>query len=286
MYRDKFNKISKYILLLSTLFSILSLLVIAIFLLKNGLSIFKTIGLKEFIFNKNWAPTNIPPSFGILPMILGSIYVTFGAILIGAPIGVLTAVFLVFFIDNKYYKTLKSAINLMAGIPSIIYGFFGLTVLVPLFQSIFGNSGNSILTASVLLGIMILPTIVSMSESAIRAVPKYYLEGALALGASKETAILKVVLPAANSGIISSIILGIGRAIGETMAVVMVSGNQARMPKGILKGTRTLTANIVMEMSYASGAHRDALIATALILFIFILILNITFSIVKKEVNK
>ena len=243
------------------------------------------IGLFDFILGKNWAPSDIPPSFGILPMILGSIYVTAGAIIIGVPVGILTAVFMAKVCPQKLYAILKPAVELLAGIPSVVYGFFGLVIIVPLIRTLYGGNGSSILTASILLGIMILPTIIGISESAIRAVPNSYYEGALALGASHERSVFFVVLPAAKSGILAGVILGIGRAIGETMAVIMVAGNQARMPVDILKGVRTLTANIVIEMGYAADLHREALIATGVVLFIFILLINITFSVLKRRMN-
>jgi phosphate transport system permease protein len=216
-------------------------------------------------------------------MILGSLYVTIGAIIIGVPIGVLTATYLAEFSNKRLYRFLKPSINLMAGIPSIVYGFFALTALVPLIRDLFGGTGMNIISASILLGIMILPTIIGISEAAIRAVPKNYYEGSIALGASHERSVISIVLPAAKSGIISSIILAIGRAIGETMAVILVAGNQARIPQGITKGVRTLTTNIVMDMSYAAETHREALIATAVVLFIFILIINGLFFIVKRR---
>ena len=216
-------------------------------------------------------------------MILGSLYVTAGAILIGVPIGLLTAIFLAKFCPKGLYKILKPATELMAGVPSVVYGFFGLVVLVPLVQNIFGVAGNTMLTASVLLGIMILPTIIGVSESAIRAVPDSYYEGSLALGASHERSVFFATLPAARSGILAGVVLGIGRAIGETMAVVMVAGNKARMPQGLLDGVRTMMANIVMEMGYATDLHREALIATAVVLFVFILIINVTFSLLRRK---
>jgi len=250
----------------------------------NGIPAIGKIGVFNFLLGKDWSPSNIPPSFGIFPMIVGSIYVTAGAIILGVPIGILTAIFLAKFCPEKLYKILKPAVNLMAGIPSIIYGFFGLVVLVPLIRKLFNGTGSSILTASILLGIMILPTIIGLSEAAIKSVPSSYYEGAIALGATHEYSVFFAMLPAAKSGILSSIVLGIGRAIGETMAVIMVAGNQARMPKGLLKGIRTLTANIVIEMGYAADLHREALIATGVVLFIFILLLNGLFSILKRKV--
>lgn len=262
--------------------SIIAVFLICLFLFANGLPAIGKIGVFNFLLGENWAPNDIPPSFGILPMILGSIYITTGAIIVGVPIGILTAVFLAFYCPRKIYKILKPAIELLAGIPSVVYGFFGLVVLVPLVREALPGNGSSILTASILLGIMILPTIIGISEAAMRAVPSYYYEGALALGATPERSIFFVVLPAAKSGIFASVVMGIGRAIGETMAVIMVAGNQARMPAGIFKGVRTLTANIVIEMGYAAELHREALIATAVVLFIFILLINLSFSALKR----
>ena len=216
-------------------------------------------------------------------MILGSIYVTAGALIVGVPIGILTAVFLAKYSPKKWYRILKGGVDLLAGIPSVVYGFFGLVVLVPMVRDTFGGNGNSILTASLLLGIMILPTIIETSEAAIQAVPDKYYEGALALGATHERSVYRTVVPAAKSGILAGIILGVGRAIGETMAVIMIAGNQARMPAGLLKGVRTLTANIVIEMGYAADLHREALIATGVVLFVFILIINLLFSLLKRK---
>ena len=219
-------------------------------------------------------------------MILGSIYVTAGAMIVGVPVGILTAVFMAKFCPKKLYRVLKPAVELLAGIPSIVYGFFGLVVIVPMIRQLFPDSkGTSMLAASLLLGIMILPTIIGVSESAIRAVPESYYEGGLALGASHERSVFFATLPAAKSGILAGVILGVGRAIGETMAVIMVAGNQPRMPEGLLKGVRTLTSNIVMEMGYAADLHREALIATAVVLFIFILLINLLFSVLKRRTN-
>ena len=284
MKRQSLDKFMEIIFFISACVSIISVILICYFMFANGIPGIKKIGVLNFLFGLDWSPSNIPPSFGIFPMIVGSIYITFGAIIIGVPIGILTAMYLAKFCSPRLYKYLKPAVNLMAGIPSIIYGFFGLVVLVPLIRNIFGGTGSSILTASILLGIMILPTIIGLSESAIRAVPNSYYEGAIALGATHEYSIVFAMLPAAKSGILSSIVLGIGRAIGETMAVIMVAGNQARMPNGILKGVRTLTANIVIEMGYAADLHREALIATGVVLFVFILIINGLFSMLKRKV--
>lgn len=216
-------------------------------------------------------------------MIVGSLYVTAGALLLGVPVGILTAVFLARFCPRPLYKPLKSAVNLMAGIPSVVYGFFGLVVLVPFVRETFGGRGMSVLTASVLLGLMILPTIISVSESALRAVPQSYYEGGLALGASHERSVFRTILPAAKSGIFAGVVLGIGRAVGETMAVMMVAGNQAVIPDGILSGVRTLTTNIVLEMGYSTDLHREALIGTAVVLFVFILIINLSLSLLKRR---
>ena len=275
------EKIMEAVFMLCACVSILSVALICIFLFVNGIPAMTKIGFFDFIFGRKWKPSN--EIFGIFPMIIGSIYITAGAIIIGVPIGILTAVFLARFCPEKLYKIIKPAIDLLAGIPSVVYGFFGLCVIVPFVRNNIGGDGNSILTASILLGFMILPTIINVSESSIRAVPEKYYQGALALGATHERSVFCTVVPAAKSGIMAGIVLGIGRAIGETMAVIMVAGNQARMPKGILEGIRTMTSNIVMEMGYATDLHREALIATGVVLFVFILIINTLFSILKNR---
>ncbi len=277
------EKIMHVVFFISALISIISVGFICIFLFSNGIPAIKEIGFTEFIFGRKWAPTNEVPSFGIFPMIVGSLYITAGSIIIGVPIGLLTAIYLATSCPPKVYKVLKPAVELMAGIPSVVYGFFGMMFLVPIISDIFKVNGNTILTASILLGVMILPTIINISESSIRAVSSTYYEGSRALGASNEISIFKVVVPAAKSGILASVILGIGRSVGETMAVIMVSGGQPRVPNSILQGVRTLTSNIVMELGYASGLHRDALIATGVVLFVFILIINLAFSILKRR---
>jgi phosphate transport system permease protein len=277
------ERIMKAVFFIAACTSILAVALICLFLLINGIPAMAEIGIFDFLLGTSWKPNNIPPSFGILPMILGSIYVTAGAVLIGVPIGILTAVFMACYCPKGLYRILKPAINLLAGIPSIIYGFFGLVVLVPFIRDTFGGAGSSMLTASILLGIMILPTIVSVSESAIRAVPKSYYEGGLALGASHERSAFFVTIPAAKSGIMAAVVLGIGRAIGETMAVIMVAGNQARMPDGLLKGVRTLTANIIIEMGYAAELHGEVLIATGVVLFVFIMMINVLLSLLKRR---
>lgn len=278
------EKVMKAVFFATACISILAVGLICIFLFANGMPGIREIGLFKFLFGTTWRPGN--GDYGILPMILGSLYVTAGAIIIGVPVGILTAAFLARFCPARWYPLIKTGVELMAGIPSVVYGFFGLVVLVPFVRNMIGGKGYSILTASILLGIMILPTIVNVSESAIRAVPKSYYEGSLALGATHERSVYRMVLPAAKSGIFAGVILGIGRAIGETMAVIMVAGNQPvmRAPNELLKGVCTLTANIVIEMGYAQDLHRKALIATGVVLFVFILIINISFSLVKRKV--
>ena len=285
MQRDVRETVMKYVFLISALISVLSIILIFYFIFSGGLPFILRQGVWEFLTGTNWRPTASQPEFGILPMIVGSLIVTGGAILIGVPIGVLTAVYMVFYCPERYYRYAKSAINLMAAIPSIVYGFFALQIFVPFFR-IMGRSGMNMVTASLLLGIMILPTIIGLSESAIRNVPKSYYQGAIGLGTTHELAILTVVVPAAKNGILSAIILGIGRAIGETMAVILVAGNQPRIPTELNQGVRTLTTNIVMEMAYATGQHREALIATAVVLFVFILIINLFFTRVKNKGGK
>lgn len=267
--------------LLCACVSILAVIMICRFIFLNGIPAMAEIGFKDFIFGSTWKPKqNI---YGIFPMIVASIYVTAGAIIVGVPIGILTAVFMACYCPKGIYRFIKPMVNLLASVPSVIYGFFFLVFVVPIVQKITNTSGKGILTASILLGVMILPTIINTSEASIRAVPNSYFEGALALGTTKEISIFKTVIPAAKSGILSGIILGIGRAVGETMAVVMVAGNQAALPKSITSGVRTLTGNIVIEMAYASGLHRKALIATAVVLFVFILIINLCFSAVTRK---
>lgn len=264
--------------------AILAILLICYFIFRNGIPFMVDYGVGKFLFGSDWSPSNSPASFGILPMIVGSIVITFGAIVMGVPTGIFTSVFMVYYCPKPLYRFLKSSVNLMAAIPSIVYGFLGLQLLVPWIRT-WGGNGMGVLTASLLLGIMILPTIISLSEAAIRTVPKTYYSGSLALGASHERSVFKVVLPAAKSGILSAIILGIGRAIGETMAVILVAGNQPIIPTGLFSGTRTMTTNIVLEMAYASGQHRQALIATSAVLFIFILIINACFAYLKGKSN-
>ena len=273
----------KIVFMVAACVSILAVLLICLFLFASGIPAIGKIGPLEFLFGTEWRPSN--DIYGIFPMIVASIYVTGGAILVGVPVALFTSVFMARYCPKKIYRPLKSGIELMAGVPSIVYGFFGLILMVPLIRQVFGGTGTSWLAASLLLAIMILPTIIGPTESALRSVPESYYEGSLALGATKERSIFFVILPAAKSGILAAVVLGIGRAIGETMAVIMVAGNQARMPQGLLKGLRTLTANIVTEMGYATGLHREALIATGVVLFVFILIINLCLSLLNRRAN-
>ena len=284
------EKAMEIVFLISACISILSVALICIFLFTNGVPGIAKIGAKEFLLGTEWKPGS--QLYGILSTIIGSIYVTVGAIIVGVPIGLLMAVFMARFCPKKLYRILKPGVELLAGIPSVVYGFFGLMVLVPFVRNTFRpilmqygmtTTGQSILAASVLLGMMILPTIINVSESAIRAVPDSYYQGALALGATHERSVFMTVVPAAKSGIMAAVILGVGRAIGETMAVIMVAGNQPRIPGSIFDGVRTMTANIVIDMGYATDLHREALIATGVVLFVFILIINVSFSILKRR---
>ncbi len=274
------------VFLVCALASILAVALICIFLFANGLPAIREIGVLDFLTGTTWKPGN--DIYGILPMVVGSIYITAGAIVLGVPVGLLTAIFMAFYCPKRLYGVLKPCTELLAGIPSIVYGFFGMVVIVPAVRNVAALcgadiSGSSILSASILLGIMILPTIIGVSEAALRAVPRAYYEGAVAMGAAHERAVFTVMLPAAKSGVLAGIVLGIGRAVGETMAVIMVAGNQPRLTGNLLQGIRTLTANIVQEMGYASGLHREALIATGVVLFVFILLINLTFSVLKRR---
>lgn len=279
-FRERFMKI---IFLSAACTSIAAVALICYFMFSSGLPTIFRIGPADFLLGRVWKPLN--DLYGIFPMIVGSLWVTAGAIVTGVPLGLFTAVYLARFCPSGLYRVLKPAVELLAGIPSIVYGFFGLVVIVPLMQDLLGTNGKGIITASILLGIMILPTIIGVAEAAIRAVPESYYEGALALGATHERSVFTAVLPAAKSGILAGIILGVGRAIGETMAVIMVAGNQAVVPGSLASGVRTMTANIVLEMGYATDLHREALIATAVVLFAFILLINLAFSFVKRRIK-
>jgi phosphate transport system permease protein len=258
---------------------ILAVATICLFLLVNGVPAIAEIGVLEFLSGTTWRPAN--GLYGIAPMIIGSLYVTAGALIVGVPLGLLCAIYLARFASQRVLRLMRPAMELLAGIPSVVYGFFGLMVIIPLIRAVFGVQGLSILAASLLLGIMILPTIITVSYTSIRAVPESYYEGGLALGANHERCVFRLLVPAAASGIMAGIILGLGRAVGETMAVIMVVGNQPRIPVSILDGARTLTSNIVLEMGYAADLHRGALIGTAVVLFVFILIINILFYLIR-----
>lgn len=275
------EKAMRYVFLAAAFTSVLAVALICIFLFANGIPAIMEIGPLKFLFGTKWKPSN--NLYGIFPFILGSIYVTGGAIAVGVPTALLTAIFLAFYCPKKLYPILKATVSLMAGIPSVVYGFFGLVVIVPMMRQMTGKDGSTMLTASVLLGVMILPTVVGVVEPALRGVPQSFYEGALALGATHERSVFCTVVPAAKSGLMAGIVLGIGRAIGETMAVIMVAGNQTWMPQGLLKGLRTMTANIVIEMGYATDLHREALIATGVVLFVFILIINLSVSAIKRR---
>lgn len=260
---------------------VLAVALICAFLFANGLPFFGKVNALDFLLGEKWKPTN--DIYGILPMILGSLYITAGAMLFGAPVAVLTSVYMAYFAPKPVLRVLEPAVSLLAGIPSVIYGLFGLTLLVPFVRETFGGKGFSILTASLLLGMMILPTIINVAVSSLRQVPMNYYEGSLALGATAERSVFRVMLPAASSGVTSGIVLGVGRAIGETTAVMMVAGNQPRITADLLKGIRTMTTNIVMEMGYAADLHREALIATGVVLFVFILLIHMIFSAMKRR---
>ncbi|HPG00846.1 MAG TPA: phosphate ABC transporter permease subunit PstC [Kiritimatiellia bacterium] len=271
-------------ILLATAFSaICGLLLIALFIFMEGLPFIFKIGIRQFLLSSDGDPAN--GKFGIYPMVVSSIWVTLGAMLVGAPLGVAGAIFLTEFVPKPVMRVVKPTIELLAGIPSVVYGFIGVMVLAPFIRAHFGGAGLSLLAASIILGIMILPTVISISTDAIGAVPNSFREGSLALGATRWQTVHMVVLKAARSGIIASIILGMGRAIGETMAVIMVAGNAVKIPHSPLDSVRTLTANIALEMGYATGMHRQALFATGVVLFVVIMILNsLAASVMKKRV--
>lgn len=273
----------KIVFIIAAVCFIAAVLIICLFIFMQAVPAIAEIGFFKFLFGTEWKPSDTNPKFGIATMIVGSCYVTAGALVLGVPVGFLTAVFMARYCPKPLYRVMKPVTNILAGIPSIVYGYFGLTVMVPLVRRTFGGSGSSILTASIILAIMILPTIISVSENAIRAVPKSYYEGAVALGATKERAIFCTEVPAAKSGIVTSIILGLGRVIGETMAVVMIAGNQPQFPSSITDGVRTMTANIVLELGYATDLHRGALIATAAVLFVFILLITMLIALVRRK---
>jgi len=266
------ENLSGYIFLVLALSSISALALITVFIIMNGVPIIAEVGLRDFLFGMSWAPGQ--GEYGIFPMIVGSVTVTLGAAVIGVPVGICCSVFLAEFAPASLRNVFRPAIQLLAGIPSVVYGFWGLIFVVPFIRDVLGGPGLSILAGSIILGIMVLPTVISISEVSILALPRQYKEGALALGMTHWQAICAVILPAAKSGIVAAVILGIGRAIGETMAVIMVLGNAVAVPSSILDPVRTLTTNIGIEMGYASGPHQQALFATGIVLFVIIMILN------------
>lgn len=284
--QDRVSGIFEKIFLFCAVISIISVIVISLYMIISGFPAVKEIGLFNFLFGTVWNPTGANPSYGILPMILSSIFATFGAIIIGVPIGVLTAVFLSEIANKKVANFIRPFIEILSGIPSVIYGFVGLILLVPFIAKIFNLSyGANLFTGMLVLSIMILPTIVTISENSIRSLPSEYKEASLGLGATKMQTIFKILIPAARSGITTSIVLGIGRAIGETMAVIMVTGNSVNMP-GIFQSVRLMTSGIVSEMSYAVGLHKDALFAIGLVLFIFIMIINLVLNVFLSKADK
>lgn len=277
-FKEKFAQI---IFGIAASVSILAVVLICFFLFVNGVPAMLEIGIADFLGGSKWRPSS--EYFGILAFIISSLYVTAGALIIGVPIGLLCAIYMARFAPKKVLRFMLPGIELLAGIPSVVYGFFGLVLLVPLIRAVFNVQGMGILAASIILGIMILPTIVTVAYAAMRAVPQSYYEGALALGASHEYCVMKAIVPAAASGIMAGVILGLGRAVGETMAVIMIVGNKTGIPDSIFDGARTLTSNIVLEMSYAADLHYGALIATGVVLFVFILIINLGFAFLNRS---
>jgi len=277
-----------YIKLILTFFALSSLFflfLIFMFILAEGIQLFYKVGFSKIIFGFKWAPTK--GSFGILPMIVSSFLVTFGSLVLGAPLGLACATYLAEYAGKKRRLFLKPALELLAGIPSVVYGFLGLVYIVPLVRNYFGGSGFSLISTSIVLGVMVLPTIISISYDALMSVPKAYREGSLAMGATKWQTIYKVVIPTAKSGILASFILGMGRAVGETMAVIMVAGNALKIPTSVLDPLRTLTSNIALELAYATGDHRRSLFSTGLVLLVIIMFLNYFANfVVKKRIIK
>lgn len=279
------EKVMRGVFLFSAIFSIFALATITVFLFASGLPFIARTGFSEFLFGSDWAPMAENPSYGIFPMIVASLYVTALSVVIGIGIGLFTAIALYKFCPKKLVSPIRQMINLLAGIPSVIFGLFGMTVIVPFIRDYISPTGvgYGILSASLVLGIMILPTVVSVSLDSLNSVPNTYYEGALALGATKEQAIFKVMLPVAKSGILAGVVLAIGRAIGETMAVIMVIGGSPEMPESLFQSVRTMTANIAMGALELNGDALSALIATGVVLFVFTLILNVSFSLLKKD---
>lgn len=278
------ESITSKIFLLSAFISVISLLLIICFVFYKGAIpfVFKGYSFFSFLFGTEWVPS--ADKYGILSMILASLYATFGSLIIGVPVGILTATFIVEVAPKSLAKIMYPAVELLAGIPSVLYGIFGLAFIVPNVQKLFNQpKGQSLLAVIIVLTIMMLPTIITVSETALRAVPKSYKEASLGLGASKTQTTFKIVIPAAKSGILAAVVLGVGRAIGETMAVILVAGNSPVIPNSIMDSVRPLTTNIVLEMGYAFGTHQEMLFATGIVLFIFIIILNLILSMISNK---
>ncbi len=279
-----YERIIQLVLFFCAVIAILGVLLISYFIIKEGAPIITKVGLMAFLTGKQWSP--LQGIYGIYPMIIGSLLATVGALLLGVPVGIGCAVFLAELAKPRVAGIIRPGIELLAGIPSVVYGLYGLVVIVPFIRKTFQNQGFSVLAGSIILAIMILPTIINISESAIRSVPKDYKEASLSMGSSHWQAIFKVIVPAARSGIIAAVILGMGRAIGETMAVIMITGNSTLIPESILSPIRTLTGNIGIEMGYASGEHQKALFATGIVLFAFIMLLNTVANMIPKKVGE
>lgn len=277
------EQIAQVIFLITSLVSLAAVACICVFIFRGAWPAIREVGLWNFLSGTAWKPNNDPQKFGIFYMIVGSLYVSGGALILGVPVGLMAAIFMARFCPKRIYPLLSQCVKLLAGIPSIIYGFFGMMLIVPFIAEHCPGNGNSVLAASVVLALMILPTIITISENALRSLPASYYEGALALGATHEEAVFHVLTPAARRGIVTSIVLGMGRAIGETIAVGMVAGNSNILPTSIFKSVRTLTVNIVSEMGYAEGLHYDALIATGAVLFVFIMLLNVALGLLTRE---
>ena len=280
---DIIEKIMNLIFIVCGLIAVIFVLLITTFLIISGLPAIKEIGITHFLLGQVWASTAENPSYGILPFIMTSVYGTFGAIILGVPIGLLCAIFIAEMSPNGVAKIVRSAVDLLAGIPSVVYGLIGMIIIVPAVREVFQlPDGANLFSAVIVLTIMILPSVISVSETAIKAVPREYKEASLALGATKTETVFKIVVPAAKSGILTAVVLGIGRAIGEAMAVMMVSGNVANMPS-LFKSVRFLTTAVSSEMSYSSGLQREALFSIALVLFVFIMLINIALNLIKKD---
>jgi len=282
--RKLFEGAVERLLFVCAMVSILTIVFITIFIFMTGLPLFEEVSVTEFLFSDRWRPTDdLNPGFGIWAFIVASILVTLGALAIGVPVGLASAIYLAELAGERSSRFLKSVVEILAGIPSVVYGFFGTVLLAPINRMLFGGTGFNILLASVILAIMILPTIISLSEVSIKSVPKELKAASLALGASHWQTIVRVILPAASSGIIAAVILGTGRAVGETMAVLMVAGNAPMMPEAVTSMVRTLTMSIAGDMGYAAGIHRTALFTTSIVLFVFVMGLNVVIKVITRK---